>query len=104
MEKPSWFCTVFTQVLLCFAVYLALNLGQPQKAIYQNGAHDLYFISVRGGFRPLKQQTHLLRLVNLSFFFIAFFCFVNICDLIYCSLPSFVRMEFVGMAYMVCFL
>ncbi|XP_059454262.1 uncharacterized protein LOC132184591 isoform X1 [Corylus avellana] len=64
MEKPSWFCTVLTQVFLCFAVYLALNLGQPQKAIYQNRALDLYFISVRGGFRPLKQQTHLLRLME----------------------------------------
>ncbi|XP_062157605.1 uncharacterized protein LOC133865250 isoform X1 [Alnus glutinosa] len=64
MEKPSWFCTIFTQVLLCFALYLALNLGQPQKAVYQNRVLDLHFISVRGGFRPLKQQTHLLRLME----------------------------------------
>lgn len=62
MEKSSCLCTIFTQVSLCFALYLALNLGQP---IYRNRresrALDLYFISVRGGFRPLKQQTHLLK-------------------------------------------
>jgi hypothetical protein len=83
MEKSSCLCTIFTQVSLCFALYLALNLGQP---IYRNRresrALDLYFISVRGGFRPLKQQTHLLKQVKLSFFFIEFFFFfLNMCIL-----------------------
>ncbi|KAG2665126.1 hypothetical protein I3843_16G111800 [Carya illinoinensis] len=68
MEKPSWFRTIFVQVSLCFVLYLALNLGQPQKPIQRNRsgnrALDLYFISVRGGFRPLKQQTHLLKLMD----------------------------------------
>lgn len=69
MEKPSWFCTIFTQLFLCFALFLALNLGQRQEPIYgsrsENRGLDLYFISVRGGFRTLKQQTHLLKQVNL---------------------------------------
>ncbi|KAL2971434.1 hypothetical protein AAZX31_15G195800 [Glycine max] len=54
MEKTSWACTVITQVCLCFALYIALNLGQPQTS-------DLYFISVKGGFRPFTQQLHLLK-------------------------------------------
>nr|POF16123.1 hypothetical protein CFP56_15614 [Quercus suber] len=65
MKKPSCFCTIFTQASLCFALYLALNLGQP---IYSNRSDSralgLYFISVKGGFRPLKQQTHLLKLME----------------------------------------
>lgn len=106
MKKPSCFCTIFTQVSLCFALYLALNLGQP---IYSNRsdsrALDLYFISVRGGFRPLKQQTHLLKLVNPSFYLIQFFCFMNICYLICLMvfkdlLGRFFWFLFVGMAYL----
>lgn len=107
MKKPSCFCTIFTQVSLCFALYLALNLGQP---IYSNRsdsrALDLYFISVKGGFRPLKQQTQLLKLVNPSFYLIQFFCFMNICYLI-CLMVFKVLWGwsfwflFVGMAYLV---
>ncbi|KAB1225991.1 hypothetical protein CJ030_MR1G018410 [Morella rubra] len=69
MEKPSWFCTIFTQLFLCFALFLALNLGQRQEPIYgsrsENRGLDLYFISVRGGFRTLKQQTHLLKQMEI---------------------------------------
>ncbi|KAK7304109.1 hypothetical protein RJT34_15163 [Clitoria ternatea] len=63
MEKRSWACTVITQLCLCFALYVALNLGQPQTLInYTNNAPPhLYFISVKGGFRPLTQQFHLLK-------------------------------------------
>ncbi|XP_030954813.1 uncharacterized protein LOC115977224 [Quercus lobata] len=65
MKKPSCFCTIFTQVSLCFALYLALNLGQPIYSKRSDSrALDLYFISVRGGFRPLKQQTQLLKLME----------------------------------------
>ncbi|KAJ6759158.1 CALCINEURIN-LIKE METALLO-PHOSPHOESTERASE SUPERFAMILY PROTEIN [Salix koriyanagi] len=71
MEKKgrSWACTFVLQVSLSIAFYLALNLGQPQKSIYldRNGASsstrplDVYFLSVRGGYRPLKQQNLLLK-------------------------------------------
>lgn len=65
MEKQSWVCTLLTQLSLCFGVYLALNMGQLQKPTYlnrrENKSIDMYFISVTGGFRPLKQQTHLLK-------------------------------------------
>ncbi|KAK9275364.1 hypothetical protein L1049_022628 [Liquidambar formosana] len=69
MEKPSWVCTLVTQVSLCLALFLAFNMGSLQsKSMYhrRNGGkpHDLYFISVRGGFRPLKQQTHLLKQIE----------------------------------------
>ncbi|XP_050272232.1 uncharacterized protein LOC126715591 isoform X1 [Quercus robur] len=65
MKKPSCFCTIFTQLSLCFALYLALNLGQPIYSKRSDSrALDLYFISVRGGFRPLKQQTQLLKLME----------------------------------------
>uniref|UniRef100_A0A2P2KIE7 Uncharacterized protein MANES_14G112000 n=1 Tax=Rhizophora mucronata TaxID=61149 RepID=A0A2P2KIE7_RHIMU len=67
MEKGrSWIATLVAQVFLCGALYVALNLGQPQKSNHQNRSgsgrpHDVYFISVRGGFRPLERQTHLLK-------------------------------------------
>ncbi|GAB4832714.1 hypothetical protein Ancab_006732 [Ancistrocladus abbreviatus] len=67
MGKPSWILTVVTQISLCFALYLALNLGQPQEAIQNNRRRsgvsrilEIYFMSVVGGFRALKQQTLLL--------------------------------------------
>ncbi|XP_027338778.1 uncharacterized protein LOC113852648 [Abrus precatorius] len=66
MEKASWACTVITQLCLCFALYIALNLGQPQTLVNTNASDHgepphLYFISVKGGFRPLSQQFHLLK-------------------------------------------
>ncbi|XP_011017992.1 PREDICTED: uncharacterized protein LOC105121156 isoform X2 [Populus euphratica] len=71
MEKKrrSWACTFVLQVSLLIAFYLALNLGQPQKSIFQNRngtsssrrPHDVYFLSVRGGYRPLKRQNLLLK-------------------------------------------
>ncbi|KAB5514524.1 hypothetical protein DKX38_028430 [Salix brachista] len=75
MEKKgrSWACTFVLQVSLSIAFYLALNLGQPQKFIYpdRNGASsstrplDVYFLSVSGGYRPLKQQNLLLKKILL---------------------------------------
>ncbi|KAG4190366.1 hypothetical protein ERO13_A07G026200v2 [Gossypium hirsutum] len=66
MERSttSWLRTLGIQLSLCFALYIVLNLGQPQKLVYNdNGSpFDLYFISVRGGFRSLQEQTHLLKL------------------------------------------
>lgn len=69
MEKRlSWVPTVVAQLSLCFALYLAFQLGQSQKSLYRRASEsrplDLYFISVRGGFRPPKQQTHLLKLME----------------------------------------
>uniref|UniRef100_A0A5B7BKU4 Tartrate-resistant acid phosphatase type 5 n=2 Tax=Davidia involucrata TaxID=16924 RepID=A0A5B7BKU4_DAVIN len=65
MKRQSWLCTLVTQLSLCFALFLALNMGQPRKPIYHNRSGsrpiDIYFISVTGGFRPLKEQTHLLK-------------------------------------------
>lgn len=70
MEKPSWVPTLVAQACLCFSLYLAFQLGQPQKPMYHGTSGtrplDLYFISVGGGFRPLNQQTHLLK--QVSFF------------------------------------
>ncbi|KAJ7955609.1 Calcineurin-like metallo-phosphoesterase superfamily protein [Quillaja saponaria] len=65
MEKTSWVCTIITQLSLCCALYVAVNLGQPQKVVYrqrsENTPLDIYFISVKGGFRPLEQQKNLLK-------------------------------------------
>ncbi|KAL6274981.1 hypothetical protein ACE6H2_025673 [Prunus campanulata] len=65
MEKPSWVPTLVAQACLCFSLYLAFQLGQPQKPMYHGTSGmrplDLYFISVGGGFRPVNQQTHLLK-------------------------------------------
>ncbi|KAJ6296184.1 hypothetical protein OIU78_024090 [Salix suchowensis] len=91
MEKKgrSWACTFVLQVSLSIAFYLALNLGQPQKSIYldRNGASsstrplDVYFLSVRGGYRPLKQQNLLLKkMEKVANFFKARFV-VNISEL-----------------------
>ncbi|XP_057967692.1 uncharacterized protein LOC131157505 isoform X2 [Malania oleifera] len=63
MEKPSWVATVLTQVGLCFAMFLAFNLGKRDdgEPMWSTKKHrDLYFLSVRGGFRPLEQQNQLL--------------------------------------------
>ncbi|KAK7304794.1 hypothetical protein VNO77_42683 [Canavalia gladiata] len=67
MKKTSWVCTVITQLCLCFALYIALHLGQPQTLVNTNATDPdhqlphLYFITVKGGFRPLTQQFHLLK-------------------------------------------
>ncbi|XP_061338458.1 uncharacterized protein LOC133285267 isoform X2 [Gastrolobium bilobum] len=66
MNKVSWGCTVITQLCLCIALYIALNLGQPQTLVKRNATGhgeplDLYFISVKGGFRPLSHQFQLLK-------------------------------------------
>lgn len=70
-RSTSWLCTLATQLSLCLALYVVLNLGQHQKLVYNGTGSplDLYFISVRGGFRPIKEQTHLLKLVSSSVFF-----------------------------------
>lgn len=70
MEKPwNWVRTLVAQLALCFALFLSLQLGRPQKSLFSHRSasrpRDLYFISVRGGFRPVNQQTHLLKQVGL---------------------------------------
>lgn len=78
-RKPIWICTLATQVCLFFALYIALNLGHPQTSIYRaKNSNEFYFISVSGGFRPLLQQTLLLKTVSFLSFSIAYafsFCF-----------------------------
>ncbi|KAJ4950436.1 hypothetical protein NE237_027268 [Protea cynaroides] len=66
MEKPSWVYTLLTQICLCLALYLSFHLGERHTPVYQssNGRgtpHDLYFLSVRGGYRFPQQQFHLLQ-------------------------------------------
>ncbi|KAI3771847.1 hypothetical protein L6452_03018 [Arctium lappa] len=68
MEKKSWVCTVSIQLILCFALYCAINMNQPQTPTYriefQRQPIEIYFITVRGGFRPLKEQTRLLKQIE----------------------------------------
>ncbi|CAN1271000.1 hypothetical protein LINPERPRIM_LOCUS14074 [Linum perenne] len=61
-KKRSWTCTVITQVCLCVALYFALNIGNPQQQPLPH--HDIVFITVRGGFRPVHTQTHLLKQIE----------------------------------------
>ncbi|GJW18172.1 calcineurin-like metallo-phosphoesterase superfamily protein [Tanacetum coccineum] len=65
MEKKSWVCTIMIQLVLCIGLYYAINVGQPQTPSYRVGinsqVNEVYFISVVGGFRPLRKQTHLLK-------------------------------------------
>ncbi|KAM7472940.1 hypothetical protein LguiA_011123 [Lonicera macranthoides] len=64
-KKPSWVCTLATQFSLCLALYVFLNMGQPQRTSFRTGSvKDVYFISVIGGFRPLDQQTLLLKQIE----------------------------------------
>ncbi|GMI95056.1 hypothetical protein like AT4G30993 [Hibiscus trionum] len=65
-RSSSCLRTLAIQLSLCFALYVVLHLGHPQKLVRNdNGSPlDLYFISVRGGFRSLQQQTHLLKLME----------------------------------------
>nr|GLL20308.1 uncharacterized protein LOC109191771 isoform X1 [Ipomoea trifida] len=66
MGRGSWVCTLFTQVALCFALYVVLNTGQFQRSLYgDNDSADPYFISVSGGFRPLQEQIHLLKQMEM---------------------------------------
>ncbi|KAK3032353.1 hypothetical protein RJ639_035404 [Escallonia herrerae] len=69
MEKPSWVCTFATQLSLCCALYLVINMGRPQKPVNHSRSErepmDIYFISVVGGLRPFQEQTHLLKLMEM---------------------------------------
>ncbi|KAF9616559.1 hypothetical protein IFM89_030326 [Coptis chinensis] len=73
METPlSWGWTLATQISLCIALIIAFNIGgdgELENSTFNkntmkrraSAAADVYFLSVRGGFRPLEQQTHLLK-------------------------------------------
>lgn len=79
MEKPSWLPTLAAQVSLFLALFIALQLGQPQKLLHhdrsKNAPLDLYFISVRGGFRNFNQQSQLLKQVGFSAIFLVYLSF-----------------------------
>lgn len=65
MKEKSWVCTVFTQLILCIALFIALNIGESQKRSKNEGrVIDVFFVSVDGGFRPLEEQTLLLKQVR----------------------------------------
>ncbi|KAK1294987.1 hypothetical protein QJS10_CPA16g00007 [Acorus calamus] len=63
-RRPSWVRTVLTQAALCVALYLSISMcgGWRRRQQQQQRADsaDLYFLSVRGGARPPRLQTHLL--------------------------------------------
>lgn len=63
MKERSWACTLITQLSLCMVAYIAINTGQPQNFYRPNISNEnaMYFISVAGGFRPLKEQILLLQ-------------------------------------------
>ncbi|KAE8721716.1 SHV3-like 5 [Hibiscus syriacus] len=84
MERsPSWLRTLTIQLSLCVALFLVINFGRPQNLLYNHNRTplDLYFISVRGGFRSIQQQTHLLKLMEtvVKAYDVKFV--VNICEL-----------------------
>ncbi|CAI0394917.1 unnamed protein product [Linum tenue] len=66
MERRSWTCTLVTQLCLCVALYLAFNIGEPQQQQpwRRLPRHDLVFVTVRGGARPVRAQTHLLKQIE----------------------------------------
>eukprot|EP00268_Persea_americana_P047424 TRINITY_DN4941_c0_g1_i11.p1 TRINITY_DN4941_c0_g1~~TRINITY_DN4941_c0_g1_i11.p1 ORF type:complete len:326 (-),score=54.17 TRINITY_DN4941_c0_g1_i11:2660-3637(-) len=68
LRGRSWGCTLFTQIALCISLYMAFYMGDTLKfdKNRENAGrdHDLYFLSVCGGKRPLEQQTHLLKLME----------------------------------------
>lgn len=89
-KKSSWVCTLATQFSLCLALYVFLNMGHPQHTSFRTrSVKDVYFISVTGGFRPLDQQTLLLKQVNLiivTLFIGTFFFGKKLCELYTCIL------------------
>lgn len=77
-KRPSWVSTVVVQVLLCVAFYVAITVWFPRARsrntelfkrkngisdIFVARSTDLYFLSVRGGSRPVHSQTQLLQQV-----------------------------------------
>ncbi|CAI9298318.1 unnamed protein product [Lactuca saligna] len=56
------------QLALCFALYYAINFGEPQTPTYRLRIHrqfsEIYFISVRGGVRAPKEQIRLLKQIE----------------------------------------
>ncbi|CAI0542472.1 unnamed protein product [Linum tenue] len=68
--KRSWTCTLVTQLCLCVALYLALNIGEPQQQqpwqrLPRRPDDVIVFVTVRGGgFRPFQTQTHLLKQIE----------------------------------------
>lgn len=68
--SSTWKVTIITQICLCVALFVALNIGHPMKHFYRSNMmirrnpNDFYFISVGGGFRPFNEQIHLLKLMG----------------------------------------
>ncbi|KAL5698872.1 hypothetical protein ACHQM5_029852 [Ranunculus cassubicifolius] len=64
-STKSWRYTLFIQISLCFLLYIAFNIGthhSHRSAITaRNNSSDLFFLSVRGGFRSHNQQIHILK-------------------------------------------
>lgn len=57
--RPSWLRTVLTQAALCLAFYAAFNIAGRSGG--EREAMDVYFLSVRGGAWPVREQAQLLR-------------------------------------------
>ncbi|KAK9100314.1 hypothetical protein Scep_023744 [Stephania cephalantha] len=78
MERQSWSVTLATQLCLCVALFIALNIGGNSERATSDPINtaskkstrpndDLYFLSVRGGHRPLNQHSHLLKQATSQF-------------------------------------
>ncbi|KAL8168107.1 hypothetical protein V2J09_009606 [Rumex salicifolius] len=63
-SPPPYLTTVATQILMCFALFLSFNLGDPShnyRQLTESSRPFYYFITVNGGFRPSTKQTLLLQ-------------------------------------------
>ncbi|XP_078157833.1 calcineurin-like metallo-phosphoesterase superfamily protein isoform X2 [Carex rostrata] len=76
-KEVPWLRTFLTQAALCFFLFVAFNIGQPQIKVPLSSAPGLgeersfgsstefYFVSVAGGSRPLELQSRLLKQMGM---------------------------------------
>ncbi|KAJ4816453.1 Calcineurin-like metallo-phosphoesterase superfamily protein [Rhynchospora pubera] len=78
-KEVSWSRTFLTQAALCFFLFAAFNIGEPQIEVPLSSAPapdlgsvrsvgpstDFYFLSVAGGSRPIESQFRLLKQMEM---------------------------------------
>jgi hypothetical protein len=76
-KEAPWLRTFLAQAALCFFLFAAFNIGQPQIKVPLSSAPDLgearsfgpstefYFVSVAGGSRSLESQSRLLKQMGM---------------------------------------
>ncbi|KAJ3699034.1 hypothetical protein LUZ61_002739 [Rhynchospora tenuis] len=76
-KEVSWLRTFLTQAALCFFLFAAFKIGEPQIEVPLSTAPDLgsvrslgpstdfYFLSVAGGSRPIESQSRLLNQMEM---------------------------------------